>query len=81
MLWEKNALGNLDSDVRTIEDELLKWRFRRGSRDVLCRIYDRYRHDLLRLAVALSNDGAAPGHVTYESVMALARQVGEATTP
>jgi len=29
----------------------------------------------------LSDDGVAPGHVTYENVMALARQIRESTTP
>jgi len=39
-----------------LEDRYLLWRLRQGSRDALCRIYDKYRDDLLRLAVSLSNE-------------------------
>ena len=39
-----------------LEDRLLVWRMRRGSREALCRIYEKYRDDLLRLAVSLSNE-------------------------
>ncbi len=39
-----------------IEDELLKWRFRRGSREALARIYEKYVHLLLSLALGLLND-------------------------
>ncbi len=39
-----------------IEDELLKWRFRRGSRDALARIYEKYIHLLLSVAMGLLND-------------------------
>ena len=39
-----------------IEDEILKWRFRQGSREALCRIYEKYLDYLLTLAVGLSND-------------------------
>ena len=39
-----------------IEDEILKWRFRQGSKQALCRIYEKYLDYLLTLAVCLSND-------------------------
>jgi RNA polymerase sigma-70 factor (ECF subfamily) len=39
-----------------IEDEILKWRFRNGSKEALCRIYEKYLDYLLTLAVGLSND-------------------------
>jgi len=39
-----------------IEDEVLKWKFRRGSTQALRRIYQKYRDYLLTLAIALSND-------------------------
>lgn len=42
--------------MRTIEDELLKWRFKRGSRQALARIYEKYVNMLLSLAVGLLND-------------------------
>ena len=43
-------------NVRTIEDELLKWRFKRGSRAALARIYEKYVHVLLSVAMGLLND-------------------------
>jgi hypothetical protein len=39
-----------------VEDTLLKLRFNRGDRDALRRIYEKYKDDLLKLAVALLND-------------------------
>jgi RNA polymerase sigma-70 factor (ECF subfamily) len=39
-----------------IEDELLKWRFKRGSREALARIYEKYVHLLLSVAMGLLND-------------------------
>lgn len=39
-----------------IEDELLKWKFKRGSRDALARIYEKYVNRLLSLAMGLLND-------------------------
>ena len=39
-----------------VEDKLLMWRFKRGSREALRRIYDKYLDYLLTLAVALLND-------------------------
>ncbi len=39
-----------------VEDRLLVWRYRHGSKDALCRIYEKYKNNLLALAVSLSND-------------------------
>jgi RNA polymerase sigma factor (sigma-70 family) len=39
-----------------IEDELLKWRFRHGSREALARVYEKYVHLLLSVAMGLLND-------------------------
>jgi RNA polymerase sigma-70 factor (ECF subfamily) len=39
-----------------IEDELLKWRFKRGRREALARIYEKYVHLLLSVAMGLLND-------------------------
>ena len=41
-----------------LEDRILVLRLRRGSAKALGRIYEKYRDDLLRLAVSLSNDTA-----------------------
>jgi len=39
-----------------LEDKWLVWKLKHGSRDALCRIYEKYRDDLLRLATALLNE-------------------------
>ena len=39
-----------------IEDEVLKRRFRQGSKEAFCRIYEKYLDYLLTLAVGLAND-------------------------
>ena len=39
-----------------VEDKLLIWKFKLGDRDALCRIYEKYKNDLLKLAIALLND-------------------------
>ncbi|HNS19199.1 MAG TPA: sigma-70 family RNA polymerase sigma factor [Sedimentisphaerales bacterium] len=39
-----------------MEDRLLIWRFKRGSQDALRRIYEKYRLDLLKLAVSLAGE-------------------------
>jgi len=39
-----------------IEDEILKWRFRQGSKEAFCRIYEKYLDYLLTLAVGFVND-------------------------
>jgi RNA polymerase sigma-70 factor (ECF subfamily) len=38
-----------------LEDRLLVWKLKRGSREALCRIYEKYRDDLLRIAAGLLN--------------------------
>ena len=44
------------SEPEMIEDELLKWKFKLGSREALSRIYEKYVHSLLSLAMGLLND-------------------------
>jgi len=39
-----------------VEDKILVWRFNRGSKDALRRIYEKYKDDLLGLAVTLLRD-------------------------
>ncbi len=39
-----------------LEDRLLVWRFNRGRREVLRRVYEKYKDDLLTLATALLYD-------------------------
>jgi RNA polymerase sigma-70 factor (ECF subfamily) len=39
-----------------LEDKLLIWKFKLGDTDALRLIYEKYKNDLLKLAVALTND-------------------------
>ncbi len=56
-----------------IEDELLKWRFRRGSREALARIYEKYVHLLLSIALGLLNDPHEAEDVVQDVFVAFAR--------
>ena len=61
-------------NVRTIEDELLKWRFQRGSRAALARIYEKYVHALLSLAMGLLNDPHAAEDVVQDVFVSFAQR-------
>ena len=56
-----------------IEDKLLIWKFKRGSSDALCRIYEKYKGNLLRLASALLNDTAAAEDIVHDSFVSFAQ--------
>jgi RNA polymerase sigma-70 factor (ECF subfamily) len=55
-----------------IEDSLLIWKFRHGSDDALRRIYEKYKTDLLALAVSLSNDLAVGEDAVHDVFVSLA---------
>ncbi len=57
-----------------LEDRFLVWRLRQGSSDALCRIYERYRDDLLRLAVSLSNDTTTAEDIVHDVFVSFIRQ-------
>ena len=56
-----------------IEDKLLIWKFKRGSSDALCRIYEKYKDNLLRLASALLNDTTAAEDVVQDCFVSFAQ--------
>ena len=60
-----------------LEDALLKLRFNRGDRDTLRRIYEKYKDDLLRLAIALLNDVSLAEDVVNDSFVTFTRSMGE----
>jgi RNA polymerase sigma-70 factor (ECF subfamily) len=60
-----------------LEDRLLVWRLRRGNAEALCRVYDKYREDLLRLAVSLSNDAAAAEDIVHDVFVSFIRGAGQ----
>ena len=55
-----------------IEDELLKWRFKRGSKEALRRIYEKYLNHLLTLAMALLNDAGRAEDVVHDVFVSFA---------
>jgi RNA polymerase sigma-70 factor (ECF subfamily) len=60
-----------------IEDELLKWRLRRGRREALARIYEKYVHLLLSIAMGLLNDPHTAEDVVQDVFVAFAQGAGE----
>ena len=49
-----------------LEDKLLVWKLKRGNSDALRQIYEKYKRDLLALALALSNDKGAAEDVVHD---------------
>ncbi|MHC4792277.1 MAG: RNA polymerase sigma factor [Planctomycetota bacterium] len=60
-----------------LEDTLLKIRFNRGDKDALCRIYQKYKDDLLKLAVALLNDISLAEDVLNDTFVSFTQSVGK----
>jgi len=56
-----------------VEDRLLMWEFRRGSRDALRRIYEKYEGYLLTLASALLNDVHTAEDVVHDFFVSFAQ--------
>lgn len=56
-----------------LEDELLKWKLRGGSRDALARVYEKYVDAMLTLAMGLLNNRAAAEDVVQEVFLSFAR--------
>jgi RNA polymerase sigma-70 factor (ECF subfamily) len=56
-----------------VEDKLLIWKLRRGSRDALSRIYEKYRDDLLRIAAGLLNETSAAEDVVQDVFVTFVR--------
>lgn len=55
-----------------IEDEVLKWQFKCGSRKALRRIYEKYLNYLLTLAMALMNDVNTSEDVVHDVFVSFA---------
>ena len=54
-----------------MEDKLLIWKLNRGSKDALCRIYEKYRDDLVRIAAGLLNNVTAAEDVVQDVFLML----------
>ncbi len=59
-----------------IEDRLLVWRFNRGDTAALCRIYEKYRDGLLRVATALLGDKSTVEDVLHDVFVEFAQSTG-----
>jgi RNA polymerase sigma-70 factor (ECF subfamily) len=59
-----------------IEDRLLVWRFNRGDPAALCRIYEKYRAPLLKVAAALLNDRSGIEDVLHDVFVDFAQMTG-----
>ena len=60
-----------------LEDRLLVSRFKRGSSDAFCRIYEKYRDDLLKLAVSLLNETGVAEDIVHDVFTSFIRSVGD----
>ncbi len=59
-----------------LEDKLLIYKFNRGDKDALRRIYEKYRNDLLKVAAALLNDRNGVEDVVHDVFVSFAKGVG-----
>ena len=59
-----------------LKDKLLIRRFNRGDSDALRHIYEKYRNDLLKVAVALLNDRSDVEDVVHDVFVSFARIAG-----
>jgi RNA polymerase sigma-70 factor (ECF subfamily) len=60
-----------------VEDRILVWKFNRGSKDALQRIYEKYKDDLLGLAISLLRDRSLTEDVVHDVFVSFARTVGK----
>jgi RNA polymerase sigma-70 factor, ECF subfamily len=60
-----------------LEDTVLKLRFNRGDMEALRSIYEKYKDDLLKLAVALLNDIYLAEDVVNDTFVSFAQSMGE----
>jgi RNA polymerase sigma factor (sigma-70 family) len=59
-----------------MEDKLLIWKFKRGSREALRRIYDKYHSDLLKFAVILMGNIDSAEDIVQEIFIKFAQSSG-----
>jgi RNA polymerase sigma-70 factor, ECF subfamily len=62
-----------------LEDKLLIWRFNRGDKSSLCRIYEKFKGDLLKVAAAHLRNRDAVEDVLHDVFVSFARTAGTFT--
>jgi len=60
-----------------LEDKLLLLKFKRGSPDALRRIYEKYKDEMLALAIALSNDRATAEDALHDVFVSFSQYAGK----
>ena len=58
-----------------LEDRLLIWNFKHGNKESFCRIYEKYRDDLLRLAMSLLNETGTAEDVVHDVFTSFIRNI------
>jgi RNA polymerase sigma-70 factor (ECF subfamily) len=58
-----------------LEDKVLIFKFKRGCNDALRRIYEKYRNDLLKLAIVMTNDINTAEDVVQDVFVNFARSI------
>lgn len=56
-----------------LEDRILVWRFKNGSKEVVAAIYEKYRDDLLRIAASLLNHNTAAEDIVHDVFISFVR--------
>lgn len=60
-----------------LEDKLLVWKLKHDSKDALRNIYEKYKNDLLALAIALLNDAHTAEDVVHDVFVTFAEFAGK----
>ncbi|MGB8225999.1 MAG: sigma-70 family RNA polymerase sigma factor [Sedimentisphaerales bacterium] len=55
------------------EDKWLIWKLKQGNSDALCRIYKKYKNNMLALAIALSNNKTAAEDIVHDCFVSFAQ--------
>ncbi|MHC4242690.1 MAG: RNA polymerase sigma factor [Planctomycetota bacterium] len=75
--WPKFSRDATDSVSKwkslMLEDKLLVWKFKRGSKEALCHIYEKYRDDLLRIAAGLLNETSVAEDIVHDVFVVFVR--------
>ena len=59
------------------EDKWLLWKLKNGSSDALCRIYKKYKNNMLSLAIALSNNKTVAEDIVHDCFVSFAQSANK----
>jgi RNA polymerase sigma factor (sigma-70 family) len=60
-----------------LKDKLLIWKLGHGNKDALCRIYEKYRDDMVRIAAGLLNDVSTAEDVVQDVFIMFVQSTGK----